>query len=239
MDSASPSRTDLAVALDSGMSKTLHHGVMVLKLLAENPRGLSMTGIADGVGVHRTVAHRLVRTLEAHQLCRRDQHKRILLGTGLVSLAEPVEQDLRTLARPLLEDLADRTKATTHLMVREGESEVRALLVVEPREAKAHVSFRPGQTHPIDSGSGGLALLAFGPAEDRERSEVTEARERGYAVTYGEIIPAVIGVSAAVPNRHGTLATTSIGVSVFEPEDLEGLGRTVAKKAAELRSLMH
>lgn len=51
--------------------------------------------------MHRTVAHRLVRTLEAHRLCRRDDNERVMLGTGLVTLAEPVEHDLRTVARPL------------------------------------------------------------------------------------------------------------------------------------------
>ncbi|WP_031086064.1 IclR family transcriptional regulator [Streptomyces sp. NRRL WC-3549] len=219
------------------MSKTLHHGLLILKVLSEHPGGLTVSELAVRIGVHRTVAHRLVRTLEAHQLCRRDSQRRIVLGTGLVTLAEPVQQDLRTLARPILDELADVTRATTHLLVREGASEVRALMVVEPRGALVHVSFRPGHTHSIEEGSGGLALLAQGPPVEGERAEVTEARARGYAVTMGEVIPAVIGVSAAVPARGGE-ATTSIGVSVFEPTRIDDLGATVADAANRLGALL-
>lgn len=225
------------IVLDPGMSKTLHHGLLILRLLSEHPGGLTVADIAERIGVHRTVAHRLVRTLEAHQLCRRDHRRRIVLGTGLVTLAEPVEQDLRTLARPLLDELAEATRATAHLMVREGTRDMRALMVVEPRGARVHVSFRPGRTHPIEQGSGGLALLADGPHRQGERPEVTAARAAGYAVTMGEVIPAVIGVSAAVPNRGGD-ATTSVGVSVFEPDGIEELGRTVAAAAARLGELL-
>ncbi|MGW0488299.1 IclR family transcriptional regulator [Streptomyces olivaceus] len=219
------------------MSKTLHHGLLILGVLSEHPRGLTVSEVADAVGVHRTVAHRLVRTLEAHQLCRRDHQRRIVLGTGLVTLAEPVQQDLRALARPVLDDLTEATRATAHLMVREGAAEMRALMVVEPRGARVHVSFRPGQTHSIEQGSGGLALLAHGPRRAGERPEVAEARAQGYAVTMGEVIPAVTGISAAVPGRGGE-ATTSIGISVFEQTALHDLGATVAAAATRLGELL-
>lgn len=215
------------------MSKTLHHGLLILRVLSENPGGMTVSEVADRIGVHRTVAHRLIRTLEAHQLCRRDHQRRFVPGTGLVSLAEPVQQDLRALARPVLDELAETTRATTHLLVREGPAEVRALMVVEPRDALVHVSFRPGQTHSIDYGSGGIALLAQGPHREGERPEVSEARARGYAITSGEVIPAVTGISAAVPPRSGE-ANTSIGVSVFEHTELENIGAAVAHAAAHL-----
>lgn len=225
------------VQLDSGMSKTLHHGLTVLELLAGHPNGLSITEIADGIAVHRTVAHRLVRTLEAHHLCRRDEFKRISLGAGLVALADSVEQDLRTVARPVLEELADHLGATVHLVVRENATEVRALMVVEPRGAKVHVAFRGGQVDPIDRGSAGLAMLASLPAVDGERAEVTRARAVGYAVTQGEVIPSVGGVSAVVPGRRGD-ALASLGASVFEIDDEKSLGAAVVAAAARLGQLL-
>lgn len=225
------------VQLDSGMSKTLHHGLVVLELLADHPNGLSITEIAEGIGVHRTVAHRLVRTLEAHHLCRRDEFKRIALGAGLVALAEPVEQDLRTVARPVLEELADQLGATVHLVVRENATEVRALMVVEPRGAKVHVAFRGGQVDPIDRGSAGLAMLASLPPLEGERDEVARARAVGYAVTQGEVIPSVGGVSAVVPGRRGD-ALASLGASVFEIDDEKRLGAAVVAAATRLGRLL-
>lgn len=222
-----------AVELDSGMSKTLHNGLQVLELLVAHPKGMSLTEVAEAVGVHRTVAHRLVRTLEAHQLCRRDQFKRISLGTGLVRLAEPVEQDLRTLARPILEELTDATQATAHLVVRENEEQVRMLMIVEPHQARMHVSFRPGQMDPIDRGSAGLAMLAALPPVKGEREEVTRARERGFAVSYGEIAHGIVGISAIVPRSRAELPI-SIGLSLFEAPDEDKLGNAVVEAATRL-----
>ncbi|MFF5989297.1 IclR family transcriptional regulator [Prauserella flavalba] len=225
-----------SVLLDAGMSKTLHNGLQILELLVQHPQGLSLTDIAEGIGVHRTVAHRLVRTLEAHQLCRRDRFKRISLAAGLVRLAEPVEQDLRTLARPLLEELTDATQATSHLVVREGRDRVRMLMIVEPRQARMHVSFRAGQVDPIERGSAGLALLAADPPVPGEREEIALARKRGYAVSYGEIASSVIGITAVVPHHGSTQA--GLGLSLFEAPDEERLGALVVDAARRLGELL-
>ncbi len=224
-----------APEIDSGMSKTLHNGLQILELLVRHPQGLTLTEIAEGVGVHRTVAHRLVRTLEAHRLCRRDRFKRISLGAGLVELAEPVEQDLRTLARPVLEEMTDAAQATAHLVVREDDTRVRMLMIVEPRRAPMHVAFRVGQLDPVDRGSAGLAMLAAAPPLPGERPEVALARERGFAVSYGEIRSAIIGVSAVVP---GARTQTSVGLSLFEASDEDELGRIVVDAAARLGALL-
>ncbi|MEU6644122.1 helix-turn-helix domain-containing protein [Saccharomonospora sp. NPDC046836] len=216
-----------------GTSKTLHHGLQVLEVLVTAPQGLSITEIADRIGVHRTVAHRLVRTLEEHQLCRRDRFKRITLGAGLVRLAEPVEQDLRTLARPVLEELTDDTNATAHLVVRENAEQVRMLMIVEPRKARIHVAFRSGQLDPIGRGSAGLAMLAADPPVQGEREAVAMARRRGFAVSHGEIAPGVTGISAVVPARRPDGAV-SVGLSLFEVDDQEDMGRRVVAAAHQL-----
>ena len=217
----------------SGTSKTLHHGLQVLELLVQHPSGLTLTEIADGIGVHRTVAHRLVKTLEAHYLCRRDRFKRISLGTGLVRLAEPVEQDLRTLARPVLEELSDSAQASAHLVVRENADQVRMLMIVEPRQAPMHVAFRSGQLDPIGRGSAGLALLAAAPPLPGEREEVTRARERGFAVSKGEIAPGITGISAVVHTGRDH-PETSIGLSLFEAPNPDELGNLVVAAAQRL-----
>ncbi|WP_036567250.1 IclR family transcriptional regulator [Nocardia sp. BMG51109] len=241
MPQLQPSEKSAATGSDVGadMSKTLHNGLQILELLARRTEGVTVTEIADTIGVHRTVAHRLVRTLEHHHLCRRDDFKRVFLGLGLVWLAEPVEQDLRTLARPVLEELADSTQATVHLVVRENDAEVRALMVVEPRRSRMHIAFQAGQIDPIDRGSAGLAILAACPAVPGEREEVTRARRRGYAVSHGELVPSVIGVSAAVPGRASEVIA-SVGVSLLDaaPEDEERFGASVRAAAQRLSAIL-
>lgn len=226
------------VAPDSGMSKTLHNGLEILELLAAHPNGLSVSDIAEGIGVHRTVAHRLIRTLEAHRLCRRDEHKRVSLGAGLVTLSESVEQDLRTLARPILEELADTVEATAHLVVRESDTTVRAMMVVEPRRAQVHIAFRPGQVHPVNRGSAGLAILSTLPPTADERPEVDRARRLGYAISAGEVVSTTIGISAGVPRRLGG-TQAAVGVSVFDATDEARIGAAVAAAARSLGDLLH
>jgi DNA-binding IclR family transcriptional regulator len=221
------------VELDSAMSKTLHSGLRVLELLSTHPDGLTVTQIADGIGVHRTVAHRFVRTLEMHRLVRRDRAKRLRPGAGLVPLAEPVERDLRAVALPILEELADECGATAHLVTQEDEQHVRALLVVEPRRASVHIAFRPGQLDAIDRGSAGMAILAGQRPRPGERSEVTEARARGYAVSFSEVIPSIYGLSCFVPTtRDGS--DISIGISLFDLTDEDRQAALVVETAQRL-----
>jgi DNA-binding IclR family transcriptional regulator len=219
-------------------SKTLHNGIQVLELLSRSPHGLSLTEIAEGVGVHRTVAHRLVRTLEEHRLCKRGPFKRITLGPGLVALAESVEADLRQVAGPVLAELAESQGATAHLVVPEGENEARALMVVEPRRATAHIAFRTGRVDPIDKGSAGLALLAAMPPRPGEREEVALARERGYAVSHAEVTNAVTGVSAAVVGRSSD-PVASVGVSLLELDDPAPFGAAVREAAGRIAGMVH
>jgi DNA-binding IclR family transcriptional regulator len=221
------------VVVDGSMSKTLHSGLRVLEVLTARGEGMTITEVADAIGVHRTVAHRFLHTLEAHHLVRRDRSKRFHPGTGLVSLAEPVERDLRTAALPLLEALASEVSATAHLVAQEDPGRVRALMVVEPRNASVHVAFRPGQLDQVDRGSAGLAILSAQPPLDGERPEVTEARGRGYAVTYSEVIPSVHGISAPVPG-HRDGPALSVGISVFDLTDLDRLAAAVVATAAQV-----
>lgn len=221
------------VVVDGSMSKTLHSGLRVLEVLSVRGEGMTITEVADAIGVHRTVAHRFLRTLEAHRLVRRDRAKRFHPGPGLVPLAEPVDRDLRSAALPLLEELADRVGATAHLVAQEDDERVRALLVVEPRNASVHVAFRSGQLDRIDRGSAGLAILAARSARPGERPEVAEARRRGYAVSYSEVIPSVHGISAAVPG-HRDGAPLSVGISVFDLSAQDTLAAAVLATAAQV-----
>ena len=222
-----------AVLLQPGMSKTLHNGLRVLEVLTARPTGISVTDLSTSLGLHRTVTHRLLKTLEVHGLVVRDDFKRFLPGPRLVSLAESVERDLRTLARPVLEELSALTNATSYLVTAEGDDEAMALMVVEPRHARVHVAFQAGQRHPRDRGSAGIALLAGRPRLDGERPEVEQARQLGYAISRAEVIPATIGIASPVPSPR-LRRPASLGISVFEGAPLDELGPQVTTAATAL-----
>ncbi|MFJ4268655.1 IclR family transcriptional regulator [Paenarthrobacter nicotinovorans] len=215
------------------ISKTLDNGIRILELLAQRNSGATIAELAEEIQVEWSVAQRLVLTLQKHDLVRRNELKLVLLGRGLLTLSEPIDRDTRALVGPALQYLADEVGATASAVVLDGQSHYRAFIVVHPTSASAHVSFRVGQIAPLDQGCAGLAILASRPPVNGERDEVALARVRGYAVTSGEVIPSVTGISAPVC-EPGFAATVSISVSLFETEDVDRVGQAVVATARRL-----
>lgn len=78
-----------------------------------------------------------------------------------------------------------------------------ALLVVTPARLDFHLTFRVGGRHPIDRAAGGLALCAALPPSPGDSLRVAQAREVGYARTFGEVEPGAHGVAVPVPAVPG------------------------------------
>ncbi|GAA1520224.1 DNA-binding IclR family transcriptional regulator [Agromyces terreus] len=185
-------------------SQTLSRGIRLLEILASAERNLSIDELAAELGVHRSVAYRLLRTLEDHGLVARDSAGRIALGTGLAALASGVARDLQQLALPELTDVANEFGMTCLLAVQVDADEAATLVSAAPRQSMAVVSYRPGHRHPLTHGGPGKAILATLPetawpdaAGDALRAEITETRERGYAISHDEVVPSLRSV--AVP----------------------------------------
>lgn len=213
-------------------SQTLDRGLRVLGLLAASPDGLSVADLAARLGVHRTIVHRLVTTLQQHALVRRDGRGRLHVGLGVLRLAAAVQPVLRDLAAPVLRGLAEQVGCTAHLTVADGE-EALALAVVEPSWTDFHVGYRVGSRHPLGRGAAGRAILL-----GRERGREPDPGAGGgptaaaYAVTAGELQPGARGLAAPVLGVEGLEA--SIGVVTLGDLDADALGPLVARAAADL-----
>ncbi|MDX3516666.1 IclR family transcriptional regulator [Streptomyces scabiei] len=114
------------------MSQTVDRALSILPLLAEGPADLGR--VADRLGVHKSTALRLLRTLHEHGLVYRQSDQRYRLGARLFALAqEAVENlDIREIAHPHLVRLNGRCGHTVHLAVHE-ENEVIYIDKVESR----------------------------------------------------------------------------------------------------------
>jgi DNA-binding IclR family transcriptional regulator len=217
----------------SAGSKTFDKGLSLLEQVCGRPDGSTLTELASELHLHPTVIHRLLTTLENHRLIMRDENKRIFPGRRLVALSASVDASLQTAAQPVLRELADACEATSYLMVAISVEEAMAEVVVQPKVSHGHVAFSPGQIHPIGRGSGGVAILSGRTASPADDEAVQRAREEGYAVSVGEIVPHVIGVAAPVRTR-GTMPEASIGVSLFRPEALDDVAPRVIAAAQQL-----
>lgn len=186
-------------------NQTLDRGLRALEYVAEAGTAPSIDALADVLGVHRSIAYRLVRTLEEHGLVRRDAAGRCHPAHRLTVLARGVDSSLQAAARPELERLADELGLTSFLAVAAG-GEAITIDSAEPRRADTVVGYRPGTSHRLDAGAPGLALLAGGPMLPGERADVAAARRRGWAQSTGEVITGLGSISTWVQGPDGSPA---------------------------------
>jgi len=180
--------------------------VALLDLLAAAPQSLRQ--LADGSGLPRPTAHRLLVALETHGLVARDAAGSFRLGPRLTELAASAgpELDLASAAGPVLARLHEATGESVQLYVRSGDRR----LCIAARDAGTGLrdSVPVGALLPLDAGSGGKVLLAWsadgarGPA--LPSAELAQIRSRGWAASVAEREPGVASVSAPVL-RDGVL----------------------------------
>lgn len=224
-------------------SQTLSRGIRMLEILADAREPLSIDELAQRLEVHRSVAYRLLRTLEHHRLTVRDSRGRIALGARLAALASGVAHDLQAEALPELTSAANELAMTCFLAVLDGD-EIVTLTSVEPRHAIASVAQRPGTRHPIGIGAPGKVILASLPAHERtgptdaaHAAELDEVRARGFAISHDEVIPGLR--STAVPLRlpNGQPAALAV-VYVSSTRTDDEIARRLMAASASIRSAL-
>jgi DNA-binding IclR family transcriptional regulator len=186
-------------------NQTLDRGLTALEFIAFAERPPMIDDVARHLDVHRSIAYRIVRTLEEHSLVRRDADGRCVPGERLAALGRNVRLPLRAAALPELTSMAEDLSMTSFLVIRVGDEAV-TIESVEPRTTAAHVAYRPGGRHAVDRGAPGLALLAGAPPVADERPEISAARHLGWTSTAGEVIGGLGSVASWIMGPEGTVA---------------------------------
>lgn len=230
---------------DAAPSQTLSRGIRVLEILADAREARSIDEIARELGVHRSIAYRLVRTLESHRVVSRDAAGRVALGARLAALAAGVAHDLQAEALPELTAVANDLGMTCFLAVLDGD-ECITLASVEPRHAVASVAQRPGARHSVSVGAPSKAILSTldlhewpVDAPDSLRADVAVAAERGYATSHDEVIPTVQAIAVPLrlgsPHRPAAIAV----VHVARADDADAVAERLQRSASVIRAALH
>ncbi len=196
-------------------SQTLDRGLTALELVVAARGGMTIQEVADALGVHRTIASRVLTTIAEHRLIARGADGRFRAAGGLAALARHLHGAMREQALPVLRTLADELGASIALCVEDGDEAV-ALAVAEPSAAQYWISFREGSRHPLDRGAAGYALLAALPPREGEDARVTEGRRTGYVVTFGEVESGYWGLGVPLDRRDGEPAACLLVISATE-----------------------
>jgi IclR family KDG regulon transcriptional repressor len=214
--------------------KSADRVMAVLDLVAE--RGaLPFSDIARALTLPKSSAHSLLTTMVARGYVSLDAERRYELGSRIWELAQTFNriEDLRTLMKPLMDEVVRRTGETVQLATLDGISAVYLELSESPHPVK--LTSRAGVRLPAYTSAIGKALLAeLDPAEAARRleradlarltehtivsvpkllAELERTRGRGYAVDHEEF---AIGLRClAVPIRdldRRTVAAMSVSV---------------------------
>jgi DNA-binding IclR family transcriptional regulator len=229
-----------------------------LSWLAAERGAFSVSEVARRLRMPRTTAFRVLRTLCAEGLVE-EADGRYRAGAGLLRLGLLALQsvEIRSLAEPVLQELARATDETAHLAVRTGDQML--ILQVADSPHPIRVASRPGTLVFIHCAATGKAMLAaMPPAQARKilsgkrlerrtertittaavlEAELEKIRRQGYALDDEEYHVGVRCLAAAVFDARGG-AVAALGITAatvrFVKRKIPAVAREVTRAAESL-----
>jgi DNA-binding IclR family transcriptional regulator len=243
--------------------QSVDRAVSVLEILAQRGEA-GVSEVAAEIDVHKSTAFRLLGALEARGLVEQAVERgKYRLGFGIVRLAGAVtgRLDVTQQGRAVCERLIEELGETVNIAVLQEHYAVNLYQVRGPGAVGTHNWV--GQLTPVHATSSGKILLAHLPTEARARvlaasglrkltphtltsktkleKNLTEARERGYAVTLEELEIGLHAVAAPIRSHDGEViaALSASGPAYrFTEERLHGLAPALLKGAQEISHRM-
>jgi DNA-binding IclR family transcriptional regulator len=205
------------------MSQTVDRALSILPLLAEGPADLGQ--VAERLGVHKSTALRLLRTLHEHGMVYRQSDQRYRLGARLIALAQEAMEnlDIREIAHPHLVRLNESCGHTVHLAVYEDDE----VLYIDKVESRYPVRMYSRIGKPVALTVAAVAKLLLADLPEAERralvgtleyplytarstpdapaflEELARVREQGWAVDLGGHEESINCIAAPVRGADG------------------------------------
>jgi DNA-binding IclR family transcriptional regulator len=218
----------------TGLVNSILRACDVVRLLAQRGPDVPLAHVADGVGLTRPTAHRILKTLEQAGWVRADNGRYTLTMQvfAIGSLASRGDS-LQSTARPFLTALAAETLCTAYLYV---PLEGKALCVdrVEPAHPIRVHHVNVGDSLELTAGAAPLLLAALRPdlasaaglgnGPQRLDEELAAARGAGYVVRHDDLYPGITAIAAPV---------WSADAQVIGAIGIAGLNETLAGEAGD------
>lgn len=248
------------MASGEGAVKTAERVAALLELLGRHKTPMRLMEVAQALDIPKSSAHGLLHTLAAKGFVVRDELQRYRIGVKLFSLAAAALnlQDVRDIARPTMQALAEHEHVTCNLAILDGH-DVLYIEKVEDHSNPVRLVTHVGTRLPAHITALGKVLVAEMPSATRKiwltehefvkytshtRTDAAtfardlRAYERvGYAVDSHEFHDAINGYAAGVRDCTGSviaaLSVTCLG-SQASPEEQASIGRKVSDAAEEI-----
>lgn len=237
-----------------GSVRAVDRAIAILNAFSVDQPSMSVIEIQKKVGLSRPTLYRLLSTLVAARLVRGEgDPQRFRLDHGVMNLANVwlSTLDVVDVARSLIEELRDSTGETAGLFLLRDHTRLCAL-ECKSREVISY-SRGMGNAGDISQGATGKAILAAlndhevesaldamklkGDKRASIKTSVADTRERGYAISFSEIIEGAVAIAAPFYDYHGAVAG-SVGLfgpqARFSEEKIKAAAGNVISTAASL-----
>jgi IclR family transcriptional regulator, KDG regulon repressor len=230
--------------------QSLERGIAVLEILVkQGPSGV--TEVANKLELDKTIVYRLLSTLQDLGYVRQDENRKYLVGPKLRIIGGRVlsSLDLRTLARPYMQQLAEITGGVSHLA---KFVESRAIYIERVQHPEFSISSTDvGGESPGYCSAAGKVLWAYLPQIQLHnllnsvqfhqhtsntitdkftlQHHLAEVYERGYAIDREEHRVGLIGVGVAVQDYTGQVIA-----SICVARQASRANETVLEQTCEL-----
>ncbi|WP_420630559.1 IclR family transcriptional regulator [Candidatus Leptofilum sp.] len=241
-------------------TQSVLRAMSLLKAFDDERREWGLADLASEVGLNKTTTFRLLTALESEgMVARRPFTESYILGPEIVVLGGRAlrANDLRTLVKPELEQMAELSGETATLEITSGEDHV---LIIDEVIGNHLVgsSQSLGTRWPMVATSTGIAMLAHLPEEFVEavlakplvamtpktvtdtailRQELTKTRQRGYSYLQEWLEEGLIVVGAPLFNHDSqVVAAISLGGPAirFPAEREPEMGQLVKQTAQRI-----
>ena len=204
--------------------RAVERALDVLLCFSRQTPELTMTQIAEQVGMHKSTVHRLLGTLERKRFLQREPATGLYRpGIRLIQMAYlPLEHnDLRRLATPFLQKLCDESLETVDLAVLDDQEVIYLDVIESPQRVK--LAAATGMRLPAYCTASGKAILAFLPDEAVQRTlrggmrrytagtlatpealfeHLQQVRERGFALSEQEYEQGINAIGAPILDQN-------------------------------------
>jgi DNA-binding IclR family transcriptional regulator len=194
-----------------GGAAAVDRALTLLSAFRQGDASLSLAELASRTQLYKSTVLRLLASLEHARLVQQLEDGRYGLGSEVARLnaVYAASFSLDRVVLPVMRALVAATRESAAYHVVQGDARLCLYRVDSPQPIRDHI--QAGDVLPLDRGTGGRVLSAFGPKSAAARSAkdknlYARIREQGYFTAMGDRLAGVAGISAPVYKADGSLA---------------------------------
>ncbi len=221
----------------------LEKGLLILEKLAKSEESLRITDIHEQMGIPKTSVFMIMSALETMEYVEKvdDNRYRVTMKLYNIGIETLTKYDIRSVARPYMEGLAQRLRYTVHLAILSNGKAVYLEKVNGPTFVQ--FSTKIGESMPLHSSAVGKVLAAYldEPALDEilENHPVVRLTDNTIASpeAFKKFLISVREAGYAIEDEEGEVGVRCIGAPIFNDKGKVVAALSVTAVRNDLQSI--